>query len=86
MEGPADGDSPGWEHGVLPGLWYEAHYHCQKEVKAWTFLPAVQGVDGLIMRRVGEGWAMSAGSNNIVSHSHGHPLGARDLFRPTSTA
>ena len=58
--------APGWDHGVLPGLWFEAHYHCEKDTMAWTFRPVVKDVDGLIVRRVGEGWALSAGSNDIV--------------------
>ena len=54
---------PGWEHGVLPGVWLRATDNCKKGTVAWLFVPVVRNFPETVVRRVGAGWAVSTGGS-----------------------
>jgi hypothetical protein len=39
-----------WDHGVLPGYWQSATYHCEQGTTAWVFNPVVESEPELIVR------------------------------------
>jgi hypothetical protein len=45
-----------WGHGVLPGFWQSATYHCEKGTTAWVFRPVVKSEPELIVRTDATGW------------------------------
>lgn len=57
--------SPGWAHGVLPGLWFQDTWHCEAGTVAWLFQPIVAEQKELIVRKVDSGWTFTEGGHIV---------------------
>lgn len=76
LRSPVAADSPwkgsagerltaGWGHGVLPGFWQSATYHCEEGTQAWLFRPVVKSELELIVRPGPEGWTFTEGAEVV---------------------
>jgi hypothetical protein len=62
---PGERLTAGWGHGVLPGFWQSATYHCEEGTQAWLFRPIVKTEPELGVRKTADGWAFSEGAEVV---------------------
>lgn len=54
-----------WGHGVLPGFWQSATYHCEEGTTAWLFRPVVASEPELVVRKGADGWIFTEGAEVV---------------------